>query len=379
MSTHTTTAQSLSRGTIGAALLDIERAHNGTGPWEAAHARLTAAAYGAVIASDDASLFIGAPAVAFALHTAAAGSDQYAGALGVLDTSITALTRRRLAAAHVRIDRRELPRLGEFDLLYGLTGLGAYLLSRNPRAGIVHEVLTYLVRLTEPLPTDGAAVPGWWTTLDPVGGTSFPGGHGNLGMAHGITGPLAMLSLAARHGTTVEGHTDAILRICAWLDAQRQASAGGIWWPRWITRPEHHSRSVRQSGPGRPSWCYGTPGIARAQQLAGLALNDPARQHMAEDALLRCVTDPAQLTQITDAGLCHGAAGLLHTVHRVAQDARRGLFTDRLPALHALLLAQPPAQGEGLLEGTTGPALALQATTTNGIPASQWDTCLLLA
>lgn len=291
---HAARSQSLSRGDLGMALLHLERAHQGISTWETAHAWLTAATRHGVLASDEASLFVGAPAVAFALHTAADGTDRYAGALRVLDTSITTLTRRRLDHAHARIDGGEQPKAAEFDLFYGLTGLGSYLLRRDPHSKILHDVLSYLVRLTEPLPADGEHLPGWWTHHGPTTGTSkaFPGGHGNAGMAHGITGPLALLSLASRHGITVDGHPQAMTRICTWLDAQRQEADTGPWWPRWISLTEHRSRTVSQPGPSQPSWCYGTPGIARAQQLAGIALEDPARQHMAEAALLRCLSDP---------------------------------------------------------------------------------------
>ncbi len=49
-----------------------------------------------------------------------------------------------------------------------------------------------------------------------------------------------------------------------------------------------------QSCPARPSWCYGTPGIARAGQLAGIATGDAHRQHRYEEALVRCLDNPAQ-------------------------------------------------------------------------------------
>ncbi|GAA0384241.1 lanthionine synthetase C family protein [Streptomyces luteireticuli] len=371
-------AQSLAQGTVGASLLSIERAHNGTGTWEAVHVQLSAVTLHDLIASDQAALFLGAPAVAFVLQTAAAGTDRYRTALRTLDTTVIALTERRLDHARARMQRGERPRPAEYDLLYGLTGLGAYLLRRAPHGDAVRHVLSYLVRLSEPLRDDGVQLPGWWTHLDPVGGSSFPGGHGNLGMAHGIAGPLALLSLAHHHGVVVDGHAEAIERICTWLDTFRQDD-GGAWWPQWVTLSEQRDRTVAQPGPMRPSWCYGTPGLARAQQLAGIALGDAARQRMAEDALVDCLSDPAQLDQITDSGLCHGAAGLLHTAVRVAQDARRHELTARLPRLRELLLAQEPEGEEGLLRGSTGPELVAQAAASGGIPASGWDVCLLLA
>ncbi|MFI8928254.1 lanthionine synthetase C family protein [Streptomyces sp. NPDC053474] len=373
-------AQSLSQGAIGIALAHVERAHHGADNWHTAHAAITATTRHPLIASDQAALFLGAPAVAFVLHTAAAGTDRYAGALRNLDTTVTNLTRRRLAAAHARIDRAERPRPAEYDLLYGLTGLGAYLLQRNPASEPLHDVLTYLVRLTEPLPGDKERLPGWWTYLDPTNRVSeaFPGGHGNVGIAHGITGPLALLSLALRHGTVVRGHMEAIERICSWLDTFRQETDTGTWWPQWITRAEQRSHTATQPGPLRPSWCYGTPGVARSLQLAALALHDTARQRMAEDALLWCVSSPAQLSLITSPGLCHGAAGLLLTTARVAQDAQRPELTAHLTQLRELLLAQAPAREDGLLQGRTGGELAALTDPSTSIPTSGWDACLLL-
>lgn len=135
-------------------------------------------------------------------------------------------------------------------------------------------MLAYLVRLTHPLTTlDGQTLPGWWTPRAPHDRPSprWPGGHANLGLAHGITGPLALLATAGRHGVTVAGHADAIDRIWAWLDRWRTGTGPRAWWPETLSTAEHHAGSVRQPGPGRPSWCYGTPGISRALQLAALS------------------------------------------------------------------------------------------------------------
>src|SRR5690606_41486781 len=57
------------------------------------------------------------------------------------------------------------------------------------------------------------------------------------------------------------------------------------------------------------------------RSLAGIAAGDRTRQHLAESALQHCLTDPAQLGQLTDPGLCHGWAGLYQTAWRIAADA----------------------------------------------------------
>jgi hypothetical protein len=370
-------AQSLAKGAPGIALLHIERARNGLAGWDAAHAWLTEAARAPVSAAGDAGLFAGVPAVAFALH--AAGPGRYQRALAKLDDCTTALAHRRAGQALARIDRQDLPSLAEFDLIYGLTGIGAHLLHRMPASSALEHVLGYLVRLTEPLRAGGEALPGWWTGHDPsfTCSLAFVGGHANLGMAHGITGPLTLLALATRAGVTVDGQDEAISRICGWLDDWRQDDDAGPWWPQWVTRPELRTRRTTQTGPGRPSWCYGTPGLARAQQLAAIVTGDTTRQDSAEHALVGCLTDPAQLSHITDTSLCHGWAGLFQTAWRAAQDARTPELTACLPDLTRH--ARPGvADGTGLLDGDAGLALALHTAASHTPPASDWDACLLL-
>ncbi|MGH3804316.1 MAG: lanthionine synthetase LanC family protein, partial [Pseudonocardiaceae bacterium] len=167
---------------------------------------------------------------------------------------------------------------------------------------------------------DGEPLPGWWTANGPNDRLSrrWPGGHGSPGIAHGIAGPLALLSTAMRRGVTVTGHADAIERICDWLEQWRGGTRSRPWWPGMISLREWKARTLRQPGPQRPSWCYGTPGLARAQQLAALALADEQRQRRAENILAGCVTDDTQLAQLGDASLCHGWAGLIQTTRRAA-------------------------------------------------------------
>ncbi|MEE4543493.1 lanthionine synthetase C family protein [Streptomyces sp. V4-01] len=368
--------QSLAHGPLGAALLSIERARRSTDTWEAVHQRLSDT--GPVIDGPDASLYLGAPAMAFVLHLAADGTGRYAGALDTLDGIVAAHARRRLAAAHDRIDAGRLTEFAEYDLFRGLTGIGALLLRRQPRGPETKAVLEYLVRLTEPISVNGAPLPGWWVGHAPANNkAAMPGGHANAGMAHGITGPLALLALAMRAGTIVNGHEAALLRICRWLDEIRQHDHQGVRWPRWINQ-----NGPAPALPAAPSWCYGTPGLARAQQLAAIVTGDHDRKRMAERALLHCMTDPHQLNRIGNRGLCHGFGGILRTVLRVAEDADTpDAFTTRIGLLTGRFLTAGTPEEDGFLEGKTGAALAFQDAESNGaaIPQGHWDSCLLLA
>ncbi|MGQ0778183.1 MAG: lanthionine synthetase C family protein [Pseudonocardiales bacterium] len=371
--------QSLAKGAAGVALLHLERTATGLSDADTAHTWLAAAADSDISAGPQATLFFGAPALAFAVHAAADRPGRYERALESLDARVAALTRSRLDQAHARIDRGDRPALAEFDLINGLTGLGAHLLRHDPNGTLIGEVLAYLVRLTEPLGTED--LPGWWTHLAPTGRRSadLSGGHGNFGMAHGISGPLALLSLAMRRGIAADGQAEAITRICSWLDTWRQDHDTGPWWPETITLDDTRCGRPTQTRPLRPSWCYGTPGLARAQQLAGQATADTDRQRLAEQALFGCLNDPEQLKRITDHSLCHGSAGLFQTAWHIAADAHTPGLTIHLAELAERLLTPEPADTAiGLLQGSAGLALALSTAAADEPAASRWDTCLLL-
>ncbi|WP_018501128.1 lanthionine synthetase C family protein [Parafrankia discariae] len=355
-----TEGQSLAEGAAGVALLHLE-----IGDWPAVYAALEHAVAGGVSVAESASLYYGVPALAFVL----AGTDRpgLARATATAAAGTATLTRRRLDAAHRRIDDHQRPPYAEYDLIRGLTGLGVAL-RRIGDLDLLRDVLTYLVRLTEPI----AGLPGWWCPHGPNRGQTVPGGHGNHGIAHGITGPLALLALAHLDGVRVDGHTEAITRIIGWLDDwQRRTRQGAAWWPQTVTLTEFEHGEPVQAGPLRPSWCYGTPGISRAQQLAARALGDTARQHNAETAFAACIADATQLGRLVDRGLCHGTAGLLTAGRRIVADALTPIPIRPLVLLHRQATA---AVNEpfGFLDGSVGADLAAAGTGTS------WDACLLL-
>lgn len=377
------TAQSLTQGAAGIALLHIERAHLGCGSWQQAHRWITHSAAHPISASGTTGLYLGAPAIAFILDAAAAGTNRYRSGLTDLDRHVTTLAHQRADALHASIHCGHLTHFREYDVFFGLTGIGALLLRRDPGGNALERVLDALVALTRPVHLDGQKLPGWWVGHDPSRRHSdaYRGGHANFGMAHGICGPLALLSLAMRRGITVPGQQDAITSICTWLEAWRQDGATGPWWPQWISLADLHAGRPGQPGPGRPSWCYGTPGIARAGQLAAIATTDCRLQARYEDDLIRCLDDPAQHNRITDAGLCHGAAGLYQTTWRAARDATSPALAARLPPLATTLArhAQPEvASSPGFLEGAAGTALALNTAAHDTTSISGWDACLLI-
>lgn len=364
----------------GTALLHIERALTGTGTWASAHAQVQTLASEPVVANEHAALYYGAPAVAFVLDAAAAdGVLRYRSAAENLHAHVVRLARQRLEAAARRAASGAATAFGEYDLFYGLTGFGVQLLRRMPGSDILTDVLRYIISLTRPRRDEGEELPGWWVAHSPDPILPTPGGHANAGMAHGAAGLLALLSIATRQGVVVEGQAEAIEALAAWFDRWCQDSPDGPWWPQWLTRENLRTGRPAQPRPGRPSWCYGAAGIARALQLAAIATNNSARRQAAEDAMAACLSD-RQLGRITEAGLCHGMAGVYQAAYRAACDAGTPKIRERLPAVAAALTRCAAAEAEntpGLLTGDAGVNLALE-TVRHTTPRTGWDACLLI-
>ena len=352
--------QSLAHGALGVALLHIERAHTGDGPWEHAQSWLEYAVAEGVDASPAAHLYYGVPALAFVLDRAhrvrpCSGPDRER-----LQRAVTDLVRDRVGKAERARVARGLPVLAEFDTIRGLSGLGALLLEGYGPTPLVQRVLSYLVSVTEPAHVDGVQVPGWWVPVGPAGtkDPAFAGGHANTGIAHGICGPLILLSRALARGIEVPGQVAAINRILAWLDRWEQAGTEGTWWPYWVTLDHLQGEPLR--GPQRPSWCYGAAGVTHAQSVAASALGDKTRSRAVEQVLTQVLTRVPQEQAIVDHSLCHGQAGLAVLAGVVGHPAPCPLFAELAHAAPDVAAEKLLAtSGIGLLEGAAGTGLAL--------------------
>ncbi|MFG2224533.1 lanthionine synthetase C family protein [Streptomyces sp. NPDC048644] len=368
---------SLDGGHPGLALLFAELARHDPSLRAVAHAHLAAAATH-LPARAGHSLYHGGPALAFAAHTARQAPQHYAGLLERLDPLLDAALHRALEDEHTRLaqGRPGVP-CARYDLVSGVTGLTRLLLARqDTHREALADALSYLVRLTCPLSLDGEPVPGWWAPAGPGGGPDpdFPRGHVNYGLAHGISGPLAVLSAALLAGTSVPGVRRAVADLAGELLARRTTEGG---WPALIPLERY---GKEPPPPGRSAWCYGTPGVACALHRAGQALGRPDLQRIAVDALAADLDHPRR---VTDPTFCHGRAGLLHICHTLATasgDPRLAAHRDTLAA-QLLTAHRPPGPHDhpGLLTGTAGIALALHAYATGTPPASGWDGALLLS
>ncbi|WP_179023515.1 lanthionine synthetase C family protein [Streptomyces sp. IMTB 2501] len=391
----------LAAGHSGVALLYGELSHAAPALRITAHAHL-ATALSTLGSQPGVGLYDGATSLAFAARVTRHRPQDYATILNQLDERITAGLRTILDAESARLDAGHAGvAMRTYDTISGVTGIGRYLLLRgdgDPEA--LTESLSYLVRLVRPVRAHGFDVPGWWVPTGPSlqPDIRFPRGHLNLGAAHGICGPLALLSLAHESGVRVPGQSEAIHVMVEHVLSLR---LDGGRWPRVVGFDDFVAGSPGTDSEARltaAGWCYGTPGVARALYLAGRALDQPEWRDTATQSLTGTLLS---LTphQVGNGSLCHGWAGLLQIAWRMADDSADAGLARLLPGLArrlidaydpglpygfshdrpALMTGQPvPPHRPGFLEGAAGIALALHTYATGRNPSSPWDAALML-
>jgi hypothetical protein len=349
--------------------------------------RLPAAAVG---------MFSGLTGVAFAAWSLSRGGARYRRLLATVDNAL--LAQVKVQADYLSLQNANALSFGEFDVISGLAGVGSYLLCRLDIHG-VPAALDAVLRYIQGLASDASSRPRWWTPANALGDEDMvalhPHGNLNCGLAHGIPGPLALMSIALSRRVAVSGLEEAVTRVATWLVEHRADDAWGVNWPFAVPLTADglpdFARSAR--APSRAAWCYGAPGVARALWLAGVALDRTEWRQLAVDAMKAVYRRPPYIRRIDSPTFCHGVAGLLHVMVRFARDTGLTTFATAAADLtESLLSAYEPdsllgyrncepggarIDQAGLLDGAPGVVLALLAASTYVEPT--WDRAFLLS
>jgi lantibiotic modifying enzyme len=305
---------------------------------------------------------------------------------------------RKTADGAEDVDEAVLDALGstdDYDLIGGLAGLAVYSLERLPRKSAIESLRRIVKRLDEMSETIGTGIT-WHTPPDRLPAWQralCPNGYYNLGLAHGVPGVIGVLARISAAG---------VQRVKA-----RRLLRGGVLWLLGQRRLERSSRFVAWVGPGtdredcRSAWCYGDPGAAAALLMAARCVGEPRWEKEAIAIALAAAIRPPGDSGVTDAGICHGAAGLGHVFNRMYQttgheDLKRAavFWFERTLEMRKRPSARGTVAGfstigadrkgnprhwadPGFLTGAAGIAMALLAAATPFEPA--WDRTLLLS
>lgn len=318
-----------------------------------------------------AGLFLGNPALAAAARALAAGSQHYRGLRAQLADLLSGET------AAVLADLATAAAPARYDVVSGLAGRVLNALAEPPtrRDPTIDAHLTALAGLFEPVER-GARIVVPARFSPPVISAVAPDGWVDCGLAHGLPGVLAALAIAVSAGASPAGRLGSVVRAAAdWLVASR-SSVPGEDWQRGVVLDRGRERDTVGLAPVRPSWCYGTPGAARALWLAGTAIDSPGHRRVAVEAITACC-GPETYDRLPAPTVCHGLSGLLLIVLHFHADTGQPVFARAAADLVDRILDQfdptlllgfrdvetdgTAVDSPGLLSGAAGVALALTA------------------
>ncbi|MFI9567392.1 lanthionine synthetase C family protein [Streptomyces rishiriensis] len=384
---------SLARGYPGIALLFINRAHRDRNSMAIAHQYLARSVDALQRKRPaDFGLLDDLCGLAFALEMAHRLTGGYKNALKTLDREISS----RAKAMRDWIRTEQTGEVWRYDAISGLAGVGRYMLLRQDQfAGDLQGVLDCLVWMSEDLESPR---PRFWSPSPPAYSTSDPalltGGHLNLGMAHGIAGPLSLLALAFAAGHEVPGQRDAAERIVGVYSAMVLRDKYGQFWPRYLSH-EQWASGIAEDTRSHASWCYGIPGTARSLQIAASSFEREDWNNIARGPIAGLIASPVSSWQLVESGLCHGWAGALHLIGLTAQGdsmSDAGLLQEEIAQMiFDTFQEQLPfgfraevtnhhegADYPGLLEGAAGIAMALESYANPAHSEVPWDAALLV-
>jgi lantibiotic biosynthesis protein len=297
----------------------------------------------------------------------------------------------------------------ELDLLGGLAGIGLYALACPDEDGgseIVEEILR---RLDESATRSDQGV--YWTAprshFEPDVWERYSHGVVNLGAAHGLPGFIAFLAGAsARHAASSGVAQGLLSQATRWLCSHRQAEAKPSRFPPYVgVTASNHPLLHEKDRHARLAWCYGDAGVHgvlswtnsvwkcdRDLQVRSLF---PSNGSGFPDT--RPEVDPT----LKSPCLCHGVAGVVHSLTRALERRReyfdlgcwevwidhlvsmRGAhgfgyggyaerFWDDSTGTHEWIWLPSP----GFLAGSAGIGLALLSVASTEARGSGWDAVL---
>ncbi len=198
-----------------------------------------------------------------------------------------------------------------YDFLHGAVGNGNYFLSRAKNAAVNDYLSELLDKLEENSIKDEDGARKWLSTLDQESGLK---GY-NVSLSHGISSIIAFLGKMVAHGVQTEKASLLLSGAVQFLLAHRLDRTKFVSiFPSWVQLDGELSDS-------RLAWCYGDLGISMALWQAGKNVGNKEWQKIAEDTLVDAATRrDVKEHRVMDAGLCHGAAGIMHIFNRAYQN-----------------------------------------------------------
>jgi len=211
-----------------------------------------------------------------------------------------------------------------YDFLHGVLGIGYYFLKRFENTKSIQLKKRYKSKLIEIIQLlnknairvdDGIYWDSFLIREEGIRGS-------NLSLAHGISSIINYLSRLVEYPEFKESAIPLLEGALNYILSVKKVDYVNIsYFPDWITSTQEESRSKRLA------WCYGDLGISLSLWKAGRVLGRIELSNIALEILKQLAGKrDLEETRVCDAGLCHGAFGVMHIFDYLYRETKEELF-----------------------------------------------------
>lgn len=275
---------------------------------------------------------------------------------------------------------------GNYDFLHGAVGIALYFLKRLSNKDLYPYLSKFIHKLDSIAHKDEQGIR-WFSVLNKEKNIQ---GY-DLSMSHGISSIIVLLSKLFNAGIEKKKVSNLLQGAIKYLlNQQNDISIHDSYFPNWVCESESPTRS-------RLSWCYGDLGISVALWNASQAIKNKVWANKAIEVLLYSTKRTVLIKEgISDAGLCHGTAGIAHIFKRMYKNTHIMALGSSAEYWYSETLKMVKFNNDlsgfkvwdyrkhrncnleyGFLDGLSGTGLSLISAISDIEP--NWDECLLLS
>lgn len=347
---------------------------------------------------EEPSLFSGCSGICLAIFESSNNGRFY----GKFKVSVDTFLKHLVQEKFKKIHSNENTMMFDYDTIQGLSGILNYMLidTLNQKffSQQIKDILNYFVKLSKKYKYKDIDVPYWRISSENLfleeERDLFPDGAINLGVSHGISGPLIVMSKAYESNVKVPGLEEAILSISELLISSLDTKHNN--WPSMIDiRKLNETNTVFEES--RDAWCYGRPGVSFALLKASQALKDKTLLNIACTTMKSGIYSEIGLVSPT---FCHGYIGVSYIYKKFYESTKVDAFDQESKRLMTEVISyydenlpfgfpnwehniNDQNQQEmkmintiGILDGVTGILLSLLSML--GDKKTNWDAVFLL-
>lgn len=284
--------------------------------------------------TNDISLFEGLCGVGFSAYCMSHKGERYQSFINNLNCHIVNNVKTRL----LEYKNSPLNEL-QYDVMYGLTGMGNYLMNFAADKMIRNSLCQILQFLTDLCENDFQGIPRFaiHSSQSPLFRYSRePSAESikyvNLGISHGIPGILLLLVRSYREGIYVKNQFKAIEFLANYIYISCVRDRKEYFWEAQKILGENNKKKNR----ARDAWCYGTPGVAYSLLKASQLLKN---DKMKELAICSMKVSLQHLQETVSSTFCHGFSGLCCLARKFHEETEESYFLKAYTSLFEHILS----------------------------------------